>query len=362
MATENPVVPSPAPAELVQSHVAPAPVEQLQSQLAPAPAELVQSQLAPAPAELVLRSRSPVTPKPKKRSRCLGPPFHDQLYAQSGKKIEVKIEVPSADEECPLTFSPMAEDTLEFLQPSTTYITAFPDAKKMVLPCGHSFGALNILYHFARRNMLCPCCRAGINARLSSFCVPSSFRKIFMSKVQQELRKETEEQAESDHRFASSLMHVDALALVRIVDTRIFYTDVTIDGTVTMNIKFLNYNESRPPLATFSVPLIMRVDTSNVNRWIFFLGNGSVRSHLNSVLADTSVSALELCSVMEISARRDVEIANSGTILLDRSQNRDVFCILAEGDSHFNLELLNGGSQIAKLEWSAPLPLLQGIH
>ncbi len=319
----------------------------------PAPAELVQSELAPAPSK---------ASKPKKRSRGMGPPFNEVLYAQSGRKLDVKLEVPSADEECPLTLSPIADDALEFLQPTTTYFTAFPEVKKMTLPCGHSFGALSIIYHFARRNMLCPCCRAGVDARLSSHCVPSSFRKTLLSKVQRELREDSNEQVESDRRAASSLVHADATSLVYIVETRLMFSDVTIDGTINLNMRFLNYNESRPALATFNIPLVMRLNASNSNLYTFFLGTGSVRGMINSLLSDLSVSALELCSVMDMSTGREVEIANSGTIVLDRSQNRDVFTILAEGDSHFYLEVLEGASRLAKLEWTAPVHMLQSIR
>jgi hypothetical protein len=148
-AMESPqIVPSPAPAQLPPQDPAQLPP--------PDPA-----QLAPVEPDF----RPACKPKKRGRGRGMGHTFFDQiLYGQNGCKIVVRLEAPAPGEECPLTLSPIAEDSLEFLQPTTAYLTAFPAYKKMTLPCGHGFGALSILYHFARRNMLCPCCRRGSRA------------------------------------------------------------------------------------------------------------------------------------------------------------------------------------------------------
>jgi hypothetical protein len=151
----------------------------------------------------------PARPVPKtksgKRYRPPGPPFYDKLYGGSGRHLAVTLEEPSAGEVCPLTLSPIADDCLDFLSDGATWFTAFPAVKKMVLPCGHSFGALSLLYHFARRNMRCPCCRAGLDSQVQLACVPAHLRLTFSAKVDEERAREDEEQEEADARVAASL-------------------------------------------------------------------------------------------------------------------------------------------------------------
>jgi hypothetical protein len=301
----------------------------------------------------------------------MGPPFNEVLYAQSGRKLDVKLEVPTADEECPLTLSPMVDDALECLQPTTTYLTAFPDVKKMVLPCGHSFGALNILYHFLRRNMLCPCCRAGINSRLSSRSVPSSFSKTLLAKVQGELQADSEEQIESDHRAASSLVSTDDSPLIYVIDLRFISHEIIAPPSFSVSVRFVGYNEQRPPVSHFNMPLLYTLSGSHDdNRFTFRVPSGTGRTYLDMQLNDPSVCALELEIVRErtrqsafLNQRPQQEVvARSSTIVIDRTQNREVHTVSAEGDSSFYLELHRGGTRVHKLEWSAPRSFVELLN
>lgn len=307
----------------------------------------------PAPAALPVEAK----PSPKRRrGRAMGPPFHEVLYAQSGRKIDVRIEVPAPDEECPLSLAPIAEDTLEFLQPTTSYVTAFPDAKKMILPCGHGFGALSILYHFARRNMLCPCCRAGLDSRLAPHCVPTAFRKTFLSRVQRELRSDSEEMAESDRRLASSLDQSQAMSLVYVVDLRFTRADPVLSFNFDLTACFIGYNESRPPVATFSLPLVPRENVDD--RWLFAVPNGVSRTFFDLQLTDPSVCGVRLGVTID----GGPEIARSGLIAFDREQNRNLHAVNAEGNSCFYLEVHGGASRVYKLEWVVPVSYLEVLQ
>jgi hypothetical protein len=143
--------------------------------------------------------------KSGKRYRPPGPPFYDKLYGGGGRHLAVTLEAPSEGDMCPLTLSPIADDCLDFLSEGATWFASFPTVKKMVLPCGHSFGALSLLYHFARRNMRCPCCRAGLDSQVQIGSVPAHLRLTFSSKVDEERAREDEEQEEADARVAASL-------------------------------------------------------------------------------------------------------------------------------------------------------------
>mmetsp|Transcript_69304 Transcript_69304/g.184850 ORF Transcript_69304/g.184850 Transcript_69304/m.184850 type:complete len:155 (+) Transcript_69304:513-977(+) len=66
--------------------------------------------------------------------------------------------------------------------------------KKMSLPCGHQFGALNIVYHFVMNNMQCPCCRRGPTERASLRCIPAHFRPALRKHVRKQDEKKRREQ------------------------------------------------------------------------------------------------------------------------------------------------------------------------
>lgn len=106
-----------------------------------------------------------------------------RLKAQNGRALTVELAEPVGDEQCPLTLDSIVEDKLDFLPENTTFLLNDPKFQKIVLPCGHGFGALNILYHFARNKMLCPCCRAGYNDVLSGACVPRHIQQVCCNRL-----------------------------------------------------------------------------------------------------------------------------------------------------------------------------------
>ena len=104
------------------------------------------------------------------------------LRAVNGDTLSVNLSPARSDDECPLTLGPISEDNLDFLD-GTTFILDKPNFKRLTLPCGHSFGAMNMIYQFARQNMLCPCCRAGVNGAIHNESVPSHFREALCQSV-----------------------------------------------------------------------------------------------------------------------------------------------------------------------------------
>lgn len=335
------IVPSPAPAQLPPQDPAQLPP--------PDPA-----QLAPVEPDF----RPACKPKKRGRGRGMGHTFFDQiLYGQNGCKIVVRLEAPAPGEECPLTLSPIAEDSLEFLQPTTAYLTAFPAYKKMTLPCGHGFGALSILYHLARRNMLCPCCRAGLDTRLSPHCVPSAFRKTFLEKIQRERKVDAQELFDSDHRAASGIAQAEAsFPGIRFVPA--FLASIG-DLQVTLGARFLTYNESRPPIVIMSFPMVVRTPQSSPDRSVFALVSGLRIFEAN--LRDPSVCELDLRIFFETSVDM-IEVARVGTVVVNRNLNRQNVSVEAQGDSTFSMEMQEGGARLISLEWAAPTTFISSFH
>jgi hypothetical protein len=118
--------------------------------------------------------------------------FHE-LFSTSGDKMIVTLSSPDKDDECPLTLDTVSNDSLEFLPSGSCFVEESPSFQKMSLPCGHCFGALNLIYHFFKNNMQCPCCRAGPSCRAALRCVPKHLRTALSKQVK---RIENQERAE----------------------------------------------------------------------------------------------------------------------------------------------------------------------
>ncbi len=312
---------------------APEPIEQC-----PEPA-----MLPPAPPAL--------KPKHTKRFRPAGPPFHEILYGQNGRKIRVRLEVPKQDEECPLTLSPIAEDALDFLSEGARWYPAFPDVKKLQLPCGHSFGALNILYHFARRNMLCPCCRAGVSSRLTLPCIPLNLRQTLSARVKAEVDRDEEEQIAADAAVAAA-----ALNNAFTVDLR--YIALHESGNVRMVVRF--HGTQPNSVVAIEVPLEEQTGLPQGTTG-FGLPPGPYRNLIEAQLSDESVTGFSLKTFMEGSNGRAFSLGSSFVVPINRTQNRVSQSIPTIGGvSTFELDMINhqGRVSLTGLYWRNPSQLL----
>ena len=132
------------------------------------------------------------------------------LVSEDSQSLCVILGVPSADDECPLTLDPIAQDSLSFLgdvgcSKLKSFYKHAPVLRKMTMPCGHSFGALNLIYHFARNSMFCPCCRDGVSGRLQVSSLPLHLRGPIQSRTQREQKKQMLEEQEEDRLVAEAL-------------------------------------------------------------------------------------------------------------------------------------------------------------
>jgi len=132
------------------------------------------------------------------------PGYPATLLALSGEGLRVTLSQPDDGETCPLTLSLIAEDALEFL-PGVTFYPMLPDIRRMTLPCGHAFGAMSIVYHFARQGMACPFCRAGPRPRICADSIPHHFRVGMIREVNTQHLREIEEQTAADAAAAREL-------------------------------------------------------------------------------------------------------------------------------------------------------------
>jgi hypothetical protein len=105
------------------------------------------------------------------------------------EKIRVTLSIPSPDDECPIALEPISTAELAFL-PGCPFIQDNPEHSKMTLPCGHSFSAMVIVYSWCKSNMICPCCRRGLQRRANVNYLPMHFRARLRDQINRSLNTE----------------------------------------------------------------------------------------------------------------------------------------------------------------------------
>ena len=142
---------------------------------------------------------------------------------ESCASIPIQLSEPASDEECSIAMESIATYRLAFLPPKACLIKNHPQLTKGRLPCGHSFSALALMYHFAKNSMTCPCCRGGHEKeRMGEHSVPAHLRKSFSRHLQQERARDTREQIAVDSLAATRMMqHEVSFDMLSLPVTRI---------------------------------------------------------------------------------------------------------------------------------------------
>ena len=79
--------------------------------------------------------------------------------------LEVTFCVPSAEDYCHISMEFMKDTEIEVI-PQIQFFPHQPDYRKALLPCGHSFGAMPLMFYWLRESMRCPVCRFGIDSKM----------------------------------------------------------------------------------------------------------------------------------------------------------------------------------------------------
>jgi hypothetical protein len=289
------------------------------------------------------------SPQCKKKRRChnpKAPPFHAILKGEVGKSIHVTLDMPTADEECPLTIAPMADDELDFL-PEVTFFITQPKVRKLQLPCGHAFGVMNLIYYFARSGMRCPCCRAGFKCKLNPETVPLHFRSKFVAKIDECTRDENSEQIQADEMLARSLTNFD--------DT--FGVIETLTGfntsMVNMSVYIYNTPTSQVPSGSLEFRLLNRLDVVPIELGVYYLSSEDRVVFRQQVLENQSVNYISLVAHIRTTTSRLLELGRTGIIPVRPSSSQpahdfDIGRIrsIPAGDTVFDILNSSGRSHI----------------
>jgi len=120
-------------------------------------------------------------------------------------KLTVRLHTPEPETECPILQQPIASAAFDlFPKP---YLSDQSTHTAMTLPCGHTFHAMALVYHWARnRNVLCPVCRAGPqHQQLVMAKLPKEWRYSMAARVRREQKHDKSEEENSNRLVAVQL-------------------------------------------------------------------------------------------------------------------------------------------------------------
>jgi hypothetical protein len=293
----------------------------------------------------VIEETTGTLPSRKKR-KChyqKTPPFHAILKGEGGKSIHISLDEPATDEECPLTIAPMADDELEFL-PGITFFITQPRVRKLQLPCGHAFGAMNLIYYFARSGMRCPCCRAGLKCKLNPETVPMHFRSRFVARIDECTRTDSDEQIRADELLARTLSNFeDPLGIIET------FAGFSI-SVINMSVYIYDTETSQVPLRSLEFRLTSGPGALPIE---YYLSSEDRLSFRQGVLENHSVNYISLVAHLRTTTNRLIELGRTSIIPVRTSPSHpeSPFSIgrlrsIPAGDTVFDILNSSGNSSI----------------
>jgi hypothetical protein len=175
---------------------------------------------------------------------------------ERSKSVALQLTAPGEDEECTIAMEPIAQYRLPFL-PAEAMACVWEDRPaltKAILPCGHGFSAMALLYHFAKNSMTCPCCRAGHDGvKMGLQSVPTHLRDKFARHLETVQADEVREQIASDAIAATRAMEYEVRLGVSLPMTR-----------VVLSLHAFESMDSSEPRLVLEIPLTSSLALGNL--------------------------------------------------------------------------------------------------
>lgn len=118
--------------------------------------------------------------------------------------LQITLDKPMEGEQCPLSMEPIEECGLVSVEEKFPF-KDFPDLTVAVLPCGHRFNCLSIMYSFMYNGMKCPVCRSGSDAIMDFKSVNCRWAERFNAEIAAKKRANMMEALEENERVAEQL-------------------------------------------------------------------------------------------------------------------------------------------------------------
>jgi hypothetical protein len=211
-----------------------------------------------------------------------------------GPAMRLALSEPQPDEECCIAMEPILEHRVEWMplegvEPQPGPLLSQPSLRKATLPCGHGFHAVALLYHFAKNEMVCPCCRQGMAGKqVATASLPPHLRAPIECRLETVLRSERAEQVESDTEAVARLLEQE-------VPVDYYPLDLALNRQVLILFAYPGMSSLVPPLVQ-EIPL----SSSHSRDTLAFSSSGSSVRDLNRNLRlmPVSVRAFELVVAM----------------------------------------------------------------
>lgn len=278
-----------------------------------------------------------------------------------GASMSLKLSEPGPAEECSITMEAIGTYRPPFMPPSFAHahvIKNQPTLTKATLPCGHSFDAMAVVYHFMKNSMTCPCCRAGIaGARMAEQSIPPHMRRAFAQHMAHSRREEEREQIAADAMAATRLLHHEvSYDFMFLTETRLVISLAAFQS--------LNSESSREPTMVLELPLTSSLTMGMVESACF--GYCLHQINLNLRLLPMAIRAFELSIGMSSMHRHEwASICLFRTVRFaveeDPASTRITSHLIASADQNpaLNLEvymypplsLARSNPQFARIAW-----------
>lgn len=115
------------------------------------------------------------------------------------------------DRECPIGMADFDKCTIDTLDDITHFFPGSPELCIALLPCGHKFSLLPLMYHSALGSMRCPICRAGVDKPMRPSCIPQPLRAKVVDRIQKISEQENRDMEQSNASAIDSALQMNLL-------------------------------------------------------------------------------------------------------------------------------------------------------
>ena len=217
--------------------------------------------------------------------------------------LPLELSEPQPGEECCIAMEAIDTHRVDWLgEGEQAVVAGQPHLTKATLPCGHGFHALTLLYHFAKNEMTCPCCRQGqARQQMAWASIPAHLRGAMEARLERVLLEEREAQVASDTLVVSRMLENEL---------QINLGGVMIQGNRQALVLFAypEMNSLIPPLVQ-ELPLTMAQTPSGMLEFST-LGSSVRELNRNLRMLPVSLRAFEVVAVTR----------SQGVMLLARSE------------------------------------------
>lgn len=236
-----------------------------------------------------------------------------ERFPEDIKQMLVTLSQPAPDDECPIALEAISTAELSFL-PGCSFFKDKPDYTKLTLPCGHSFSAMILIYNWCKSNMLCPCCRQGLDRRANANYLPTHFREQIKTQLRTTL---TAERMEEEHDTIQAILEMTPMTMA--------FTDLADRGCLEMTIAFF-FRPARDNTASQDAQIsssghfsmIVRLTTQMERR-----GDSAPRGVFRPSRQNMTVLRQTPSDVQAINVTTQMRILGAGVVNIDNSGEID---------------------------------------